>query len=1140
MKTRKDDPARLRSLFRMYPYFDAVSRARSRADDGTRREDDVFRLLLSAMDKWARRPSLDEMMNFLPFALNTDEVAWFALIYAAHRWHRDTPGAAPGLVAVTNALARSDVARNKSSALWTALWPRAIELARSLGDGEGARLSRWGLEETFGSTLAGHRDSVTRMRGRDLLLGLRNELEEALAGGLEGKLAENVAFLYGRCLANLGQTYTDIGLHDDSLATLEQALAFHDQAMAVPARMAFVQCRYHSLRMRSTTRKLVAHRLGEDQSDRARTLLDGALADVEAAVALYRQHPAVREIDGEGILRNLASTRMDWVHQRLLAEDLDPTQAARMLEEVEALLTEVRRSTDPRVLVGLAQTELELRQVRGLLDAGQDAIELGDLAVILGSALATRELPGGHGVDGQRARHAVHALHGWASRDDARLPAAMWHMLAEFLAWLEPEEVGLDLLTGAIAAEVTLLSREDGRPHDGWDPVNYFYEALREFDRRLRDPGLTNAERLLYAGWMRRLVQVRYSWSVCSEGRPLSTEEELTLPDRLGSSAWRSDLNFFGAGAVKEDLTYTEQGWRCDLYRTRWQRDAAAKVLEIEALARWVPEAGEWLQHLARGQVTCEVLPHDTPEVVVRQKAAGGEWFTSPDGIMIPTRWTPDFAREQLRVLEAELLLALQVGKDQGWRPATNQSIPLPSAEGVTAWLAAHPAVALLLVGEGPARLCHAAKGGLHWHRVDLPIGHPLSERVGDYIHARDEHSFGSAEDTDEAQAQIACSLSNMEGDPEQHSAKRTSVATPHAAARLGKALDGLLDLLGEVLRPALEGAIAAGVRHLLVLPRGWARHVPWGAVRLRGAVLADRLPVSMVETLADVERVAARRGPTLLYVGGQAGPESPLHVGKLCLTPHADQVAGPLGRDGFEDLARRARVLRVMAHGEALVVFQQSSGIILDEFYPEGHNRYAADEMRALDLRGARRVELWACESGRDDETFRDLFHHDEPGGLDGALLLAGAEVVVSSLWVQYALSAAMIGEAFAVRAQAHPDRSEAEALAWAVSQYRAAMETDGVFASAVEVRLRAGRCSNEEALVNGLLAWRASLGIEMGDAVFVHGDVLAQLGKALPSRSSPRARADDLLGPLRSPVAWAGWKITLRSKEVLWPARG
>lgn len=1143
MKTRKDDPARLRSLFRMYPYFDAIARAWNRLDDGSRREDDAFRLLLAAMERWARRPGLEEMMAFLPFASQSDELSWFALIYAAHRWHQRTPGAAPGLAAMLGAMARADTSASKSSAIWMALWPRAIELARVSEETEIGRFTRWLLEETYASTLAGHRDMVTRTQGRDLMLRIRGELCEARESGLDGELADMVDFLYGRCLANLGQTYTDIGLHDDSLATLEQALAFHDQAMTLKARMDLVQARYHSLRMRSTTRKLVAHRLAEDQADRRRALLEGALSDVEEAVALYRRHPEVRRIDGENILRNLANTRLALVHHRLLANELGREEAERIVAEVDGLLAEIRRTTEPSVLVGLAETERGLRQVRALLNDEDSAVTVEELARIVGEALVTRELPGGHGIEGRAARGAVRTLLGWAVAAENRLPAPMWPMLGEFLAWLEPEEVGLDVLADVIAAETMLLAREDGCPREGWDPVTYFHEALREFDRRLRNPGLTGAERLLYAGWMRRLVQVRYAWSVRAGGRPVSTDEDLVLADRCGSAAWRSDLNFFGAGAVKEDLTLTEQGWRCDLYRTRWERDAAAKVLEIEALSRRVPDevpdAAAWLERLASAQITCEVLPHGTPEEVIRQQAAGGVWFHSPDGIVIPTRWTPDYAREQLRVLEGELLASLQVGKARGWRPATSDAIPLPDAKAITTWLAAHPDVALLLVGEGPARIGHSAKGGTAWHRVELPEEHPISETISAYIDARDEHSFGSQEDVERTFGQLPDVNPTNREQRELREAMGSIIATPEATARLGEALGGLLDGLGEVLAPALGQALEAGANKLLVLARSWARHVPWGAVRVGDTTLGDSLPVSVVETLSEVERAARRPGPTLLYVGGRGGPESALHLGKMCLAPHADETAGPLDRDGFEDLARRANVLRVVAHGEALLMFQQSSGIILDEAHPEAHNRYTASEMRALDLRGARRVELWACESGRDDEMFRDLFHHDEPGGLDGALLLAGAEVVVSSLWVQYALSATLIGEAFAVLAQASPSQPESASLARAIARYREAVAPDGVFSEAVENRLRQGRCSNEEAIATGLLAWRASLGIEASVVVAVRSEMLAQLGHPVAARNAPRARAEDLLAPLRSPVAWAGWKITLRSKEALWPDR-
>jgi tetratricopeptide (TPR) repeat protein len=983
---------------------------------------------------------------------------------------------------------------------------------------------------------------VVRLQGRDVLLRLRDELARALnlseASSDETKMT---AFMYGRCLANLGQTYTDIGRFEDSLEDLEEALRYHDAAMEVEERMREVGSRYHSLRMRSSTRKLVAHLLDDTEGDRVSALMDGALADVEAAVALARQHPELRSFDGAGILRNLANTKLAWTRHRLRQGDVSDHEARRVLDEVEALVEEVRRSSDVAVLVGLAETEMGLRELRdGLQGLGTETTEE-DLARLLTSALATRQLPGGHGIEAHAARSAVSALLHWSKDDSRLLPVELWPLLASVLAWLEPEEVGLDVLAHAIAAEVTLLSRESGHPRDGWDPVGYFHEALREFDRRLRDPRSTDAERQLYAGWMRRLVEVRFAWTVAVDGRPVATDEEVELLDRSGSAAWRSDLEFFGAGGVLEGDPSSEAHWRCNLYRTRWVRDAAAEVLKIDAMSQFIPMAmpgaAEYLERLATSQITCDVVPHDTPIEELRRRSPTGEWYPSPDGIVIPMRWTPAKAREELRALERELLIRLQFGQERGWKPATGNTPPVADAGQLRNWLEEHPDVALLIVGEGPARVCRAAEGRLVLNRVAVPDTHPVSEAIQAYLEARDDHSFGTEEDI----AKVVGNPSDLHpselDEPAMQAAIRAVIATPAAAEALGAKLEHLLSELGQVLGPALEEALHAGARHLIVVPRNWARHVPWLGVRLGESTLFERFGVSIIETLANVERAPVRNGPTSLYLGGVAGPGSALHLGRICLASTADEVTGPLNRDAFEALARRSRVLRVMAHGQALLMFQQSSGIILDESNPEAHNRYAASEMRAMELRGARRVELWACESGRDDELFRHLFHHDEPGGLDGALLLAGCEVVLSSLWVQYALSAAMIGEAFALRTADAAEAPESEALSWAISQYREAVAPGGVFAAAVETRFAAGRCSSEEALATGLTAWRASLGIDSGGPVQVGAEMLAQLGHAVNVRTTPHARAEDLLGPLRSPVAWAGWKITLRSKETLWP---
>jgi hypothetical protein len=222
------------------------------------------------------------------------------------------------------------------------------------------------------------------------------------------------------------------------------------------------------------------------------------------------------------------------------------------------------------------------------------------------------------------------------------------------------------------------------------------------------------------------------------------------------------------------------------------------------------------------------------------------------------------------------------------------------------------------------------------------------------------------------------------------------------------------------------------------------------------------------------------------------------------------------------------------------------AAGILLDEEDPHPIRRYSVAEARGLDLHGARRVELWACESGRGDPMIHRVLLHDEPGGMDAAVLLAGASCAVGSLWTQYVLSTAMIAEAFSLTL-AHRPQPEGEALASAVRRYRDALAPDGAFSCRVEefVTATPGPTVHVEAALRaGLDAWRTALWRELagatapplGDDCALDGARLGpslQRNRALPGRGAELAA--QILAPYRSVLAWGGWRVTLRSKEVL-----
>jgi hypothetical protein len=1114
--TKKDDPYGLEAIFRVLPYEKAVLKVWGRLQREALTADAAFSTLDAATRRWARRPDHKAMKGLLVAALEReDELLAYIALYAAQRWP-PSGVLAEARVAVAGAvLIYADTAPHKASAVWLALWPLVIEGLQAGGVPKTRDELLATAEGSYASALCSHADDTVRLAGEDQFRAHVSRLREQHRAAPPGDHRNSLEFLLGRALANLGQILTDRHTSGARPGALEEALACHDEAMGLPARMGERGSRYHSLRMRATTRKLLADAQYDTQSARAIELIDGALEDVNLAVELARKYNDVLQIDGPRILRNLVNARLEWIRLHHRHGDLNPGVAMELITDSELLMDSLRQSGSRHHREGVAETTLGLREVRALLSGEAHQPTADDVERLLQEAIDSIGRPGAHGVDGARLGRLFDTILDICAGDADRLPAPLWPLFALLLGHLEPEEVGLVGLAQAIDIEVALLHREDGRPREGWDPIQHVQEATRSLEGRLNEPTATNAERRLYAGWMRRVAEIRMRWSRGPEASPLSHEEILELAERCGSAAWRSDLAYFGAGVVAPGYRHEEHGWRFGLYRIRAMRDLASQVLagdELMALiAEESPEQAEALAAVCGPVPFANVLHPDTPPDEVRRRSEGRRAIQTPDGVMVWELLTPALAQEQLARTALDLRAWLRAGEERGWRPAVEGATPQTDGAEVLGWLANNPKVALLVFDLDVMHLWLNDEGAPRpvVFKPEAKVVEALTAAFEAYLKARAK--FGA---------------------PEEAS------SPGEAPPSFDQALQSLLATLGEALSPLFDEALYAGARQLLVLARDWARHVPWGALQLEQGLLGELLPVTLIESLATPTRAARRVGPTSLVIGGAGVAGSALRAGRACLTQRANVVVAGPTRAEFEELARTSSVLRVLAHGHFVNFYTDTGGILLNEDRSATDAAFSRQELRALDLRGVRRVELWSCDSGREDDWLVGHFHHDEPSGLDGALLLAGCEVVISALWKQDSLSAAMIAEAFAVLMTRSPGRPEANRLAAAVAKYRLAMLSGGVFCEALMRRLREGRCSDQQALEAGLDAWRAELGATT--AIQPGALVLGATEVHRSTRGSPQDRAEALLDGLRSPVAWAGWKVTLRSKEALWPSGG
>jgi hypothetical protein len=1157
----RHDYDQFRALFRRKGYFEAFPKAWGRAAAGSVSEEVAVQTLLGALGAHGRRPALQEMAHF---AMNVVPeyglLASLAVVFAAWKWYRDSPEAiAFAMIAALPAATSADLDPRKGGGLRREVFRHTYALLRDARDMPDRLVSLRVFRALLGSNLAPDENPVVAAEGRAILEAhlaeLRVATAEAEREGTPPKALRMLRTELAKAIANVGQSLQDLAERhdcDDPKARLEQALVLHDEAMTFPERVADPSepvGLYHSLRMRGTCQRLLAMRL--DDPERQIHLLNGAVADARAARDLCRRQPASFP-DGGLIVVNLVNAMKDQLVLELDLGRVEKPEALGRLGDLRALARDARSDRGEALGASLlGQMNAGLGRLAARLGEKPRASDLDSLARHVIAAMQTMEDPESDPIDPSAARAVVQELEQLLPGD--RLPGFQLNLLAAFFGGLHVDVLGPSLCVRAMNQEYRLLNLETGEPRwilpgrpDVWDPVAYVEQGISGFRARMANPTWAHAEKRISAGWLSLIVSARLTWASTGT-RPIDILEDLRLADLRGSTMWRSDLAFYGAGATLQGrrAMRTAEEWRLYLYRTRFERDMAAEYLqgvELRALMERVSGHGLPTHPVAEYHHGAEIFPRGTPREVIRSKTTVPEhvWVETVDGIAVPRIVDEGSARMASTKLLGELRMAVSKMVHEGWLAAEWPDIPDASPAHLRAWLQQHPDTAVLNVGAGltPSIVGHDGKE-VWFERVEGPD--EVGLLIGRYEFARDEHSFGAF---DVPTGALEPGISDAERDARY----RRSIATPEATAKLDRATCAMLESLGNAFGPPLERARARGVRRLVLLLRGWARHVPWFAVPVGEGLLGDTFASAVVETLAPVERTKPRAGPSGLYVGGKAGGGSSLALGKAVLSRLSDRTIGPTDRDTFEALVASARVLRIFAHGTAMLLYTDASGIEMDEDDQRPVNRVSVSEVRMLDLRGARRVELWACESGRSDALYSQLVHHDEPAGMDAAVLLAGAECAIGSLWTQYVLSSAMIAEAFTLELAARP-QAEAEALAAAMRRYREGMADGGAFADGVALYLSgaAHPVRVESALRAGLDTWRARAWTELlgRDAPALDVDIALDGLRLGPSRADRRpvggdARelVDQLLAPYRSVVAWAGWRVVLRSKEVFDPS--
>lgn len=187
----------------------------------------------------------------------------------------------------------------------------------------------------------------------------------------------------------------------------------------------------------------------------------------------------------------------------------------------------------------------------------------------------------------------------------------------------------------------------------------------------------------------------------------------------------------------------------------------------------------------------------------------------------------------------------------------------------------------------------------------------------------------------------------------------------------------------------------------LLVCPTGFLHHVPLGAVDTGGQPLLARNPVSLLPSGSFLRVVGATRsgserpGPVGRRVAVFGDPTGDLHGTRAEALRLAGQfgVRPVLGRDvtvdAVIDALARTSVLHVAGHARFDATDPLNSGLVLAD------GLLTARDIIRLRAPNLSLVTLSACETGVSATDAAD-----ELAGLTRALLLAGADSVLVSLW--------------------------------------------------------------------------------------------------------------------------------------------
>lgn len=700
-------------------------------------------------------------------------------------------------------------------------------------------------------------------------------------------------------------------------------------------------------------------------------------------------------------------------------------------------------------------------------------------------------------------------------------------------------------------SEAALLMpiRESGEAPD--ECRDYLEEGKRACEKRLASALLAETHRRVLASRERWLSLCKLAIGDRGCG-PSDPKQQLLDWEDSGAAAYRSDLYFWGQGPVerRNDMSQAitrEPHWRERLHNARLSLDGAEFVEAMKRLASLYPRMFRD-RDVIRRNMGCNLIELDVH--------LSGESEVS-------TRETPEQARRQLESVVRE--------RAPGWSlPVETQETFSPDSENISDWLSERSETAVLVStrdineifwADGQGELCCRSFDGQESEHRWETWRQELNELAGERIR------FDTGENVDITEEMLApggCTISPGEMDPKDI---RKQPPDDASARAFGDVLSKTLEQGSFLAEAIVKLANRHDLERLVVLPRGRSDLIPWENLSVDNSTLAEKLDVIRVYTLADAAPATRPERDDTVTCVPLGDSEDATSLGSAAFAPF-DSIDGSMARTEFDDRAMEADVLRLFTHStfdlspftSAFCLGPSAAPTSVETDLMQGtedeleieNGWYTAGEVRSLDLRGCRRAELWGCESHFTTDLRGALFGEDEPIGLASAFLLAGTQRVVGAWWQVPIPPTVLIAAAFAQYIPEDGDAfDDACALAEAVSVYRSAVAKEGPMTRAVEKSLEVNLTDVDsvDELRRRVLAdgWRAAYKSMVGEPADIPEDVALEgyLGgfkeetveeRELRSiRNDPQAAVREWLELWRSPIAWAGWRITARDRSCL-----